>query len=87
MDGVDIDFMVPASTLNKYVNMECNNDYHTPLMAFKMSTLKSSVSTLTLPYVTSRNDELFSSQNPIHEKIKYSYLSKTQERAVFMQVM
>ena len=32
---------------------------------------------MTSPYVTSINDELCLLQNPIHEKIKYSYLSKT----------
>ena len=31
-DGVDIDVMLPASTLHQYVNMECNNDSHCALM-------------------------------------------------------
>ena len=39
---------------------------------------KSSVSTLTSPSITSTNDERCSLFSPIHENIKYSYLSKTQ---------
>ena len=40
----------------------------------------SSVSTLNSPSVTSINDEVFSLETPIHEKINYSCLSKTQAR-------
>ena len=71
-DGVDIDVMIPASTLHQYANMEYNNDSHFPFMNGKRSTSNnSSVSTLTPPSVTSIKDEVFSLQNPIHEKIKY----------------
>ena len=41
----------------------------------------SSVSTVTSTYSTLRKEEICSIQNPIHEKIKYSYLSKSQTRA------
>ena len=37
---------------------------------------------MTSTSVTSINDEVCSLQNPIHDKIKYSDLSKTQARAV-----
>ena len=75
--------MLPKSILHQYVNIEYNNGYHYPFMNSKMLTSKhSSVSTLTSPSVTSKNDEVCSLQNPIHEKIKYSYLSKTQSRYV-----
>ena len=30
-DGVEIDVMLPASTIHKQTNIECNNDYQTPL--------------------------------------------------------
>ena len=41
-----------------------------------------SVSTLNSPYVTSRNNELCSLQNQIHDNTRHSDLYKTQTRAV-----
>ena len=80
---VYIDVMLPEYTLRQYSNMEYNNDFHSALMNGNMSTSNNSpVSALTPVSVTSRNDKVFSLQNPIHENIKYSHLSKTQERAV-----
>ena len=37
-DGVDIDVMLPASTIHKYSNIEYNNGYHYPLMNSKITT-------------------------------------------------
>ena len=39
-DGVEIDAILPASTIHQYANMECNNESHPPLMNGKMSPLK-----------------------------------------------
>ena len=67
----------------KFVNMpmEYNNDYHPPLMNVKSTPSKtSSVFILNSLSVTSINDEICSSKNQIHEKIKYSCLYITQER-------
>ena len=51
-DGVDIDYMLPASTLNQYFNMEYNNGHHNLQSNGKISTpKKSSVSTLNSPSV------------------------------------
>ena len=81
--GVDTDAMLSISTIHQYTNMEFNNAYHPPLMDVKMArSNSSSVSTLTSTSVTSKNDEVFSLQNPIHDQINYSYLSKSQSRYV-----
>ena len=51
-DGVDIDYMLPASTLNQYFNMEYNNGHHNLQSNGKISTpKKSSVSRLNSPSV------------------------------------
>ena len=39
-DGVDIDVMLPASTVHQYANTEFNNDYTPPLMNGKIPTKK-----------------------------------------------
>ena len=63
--------------------MEYNNEHHNVHSNGKISTSNnSSVSTLTLPSVTSKNFEGCSLFNLIHENIKYSDYSKTQSRAV-----
>ena len=55
----------------------------TPLMNGKMSTSNnSSISTFTSKNIISTNDKVCSLQSPIHEKIKYSELSKSQETYV-----
>ena len=82
-DGVDIDIILSASTLHQYENIEYNNEHHKNFMNGKISTSKnSSVSTLTSPSATSTNDGGCSLFSPIHKNIKYSYLSKTQEKYV-----
>ena len=66
-DGVEIDVMLPSSTLHKCANMEFNNKYDYSLMNGKMSTPKySSVSTLNSTSLTSINYQVGSLQNPIH---------------------
>ena len=51
-----IDVMLPASMLNQYDNMECNNKHHNLLSHGDISTSKKpSVSTFTSPYITSTN--------------------------------
>ena len=37
-DGVNIDVMLPASTLHQYENMEYKNEYHYLFMNVKIST-------------------------------------------------
>ena len=60
-DVVEIGIMLPASTLHQHANTECNNYSHYPLMNCKMSSSKNiSLSTLTSPSFTSRNDEVCS---------------------------
>ena len=82
-DGVDIDDMLPESAPNQYVNMRYNDEHHNLYMNNKISTSNnSSVSTLTSPSVTSKNDEGCSLFSPIHKKIKYSDSSKTKSRAI-----
>ena len=39
-DGVGIDIMLPASTLNQYANMEYNNEHHNLFRNFNISTSK-----------------------------------------------
>ena len=74
--------MIPASAPNQYVNKDLNNGHHNLHINGNISTPnKSSVSALTSPHVTSINKEGFSLFIPIHTKIKYSDLSKTQSRA------
>ena len=66
-DGVDIDFMLPASILYKYANIESNKYSCPPFMNGKTTTIKnSSVSTFTSTSITSKNDEICSLQNKIH---------------------
>ena len=55
-DDIDIDVMIPESTIHQYANMEHNNEYHYSLINGKISTSKnSSISTLTYQYVNSTN--------------------------------
>ena len=71
-DGVGIDVMLPASTLNQYSYMEYNNEHYNLLINGYISALNnSSVSTFTLASITSTNDKLCSLFSPINEKIKY----------------
>ena len=81
-DGVDIDDMLPASTLNQHVNMEYNNEHYKLHSNGNSSKFNSLVSTLTSPYVTLKNAKWRSLLSSIHENIKYSYWSKTRSRAV-----
>ena len=75
--------MLSESTLHQYANMECNNEYNSPFTNDKIPpSNNSSVLTLASTSVTSINDEVYSSQNPIHQKINYSDLSKTWVRSV-----
>ena len=63
--------------------MEYNNEHHNLQINGNISTSNnSSVSILNSTYFTSTDDKGCSLFIPIHEKIKYSYLSKTQSRAV-----
>ena len=39
-DGVDIDYMLYASKIHQYINMECNNESDTLLVISKFSPLK-----------------------------------------------
>ena len=77
--GIDIDVMLPASTLHQYSNMYYNNEYHYPFMNGKIPTSKnSSILTSYSPSVNSTNEEVCSLQIPINDEIKYSELSKIQ---------
>ena len=82
-DGVCIDSILSASTLNQYANMICSNDSRSPSFYGKILPSKnSSVTKLTSHFVTSRSYEVCSIENTINEKISYSDWSKTQKRAV-----
>ena len=75
--GIDIDAVLSTSTLHQYSSMVCNNESHPPLVNSKIaSSNHSSVSTFTSPSDNSRNDEVCSLQNTIHEKMDYSDFSK-----------
>ena len=78
-DDVDIDYMLPSSALNQHVNMEYNNEHRNLHTNGNISTSNSSsVSKFTSPSITSTNDKRCSLFIPIHKKIKYSDLSKSQ---------
>ena len=82
-DGVGIGVILTGSAPNQYSNIEYNNKINNLLRNGNVLTSnKSSFSTLTSPSVTSTNEKLYSLLSPIHEKIKYSDLFKTQSRAV-----
>ena len=82
-DCAGIDYIFHECALNQYVNVKYNNEHHNLHINGNISTSnKSSVSTLTAPSVSSTNDEGCSLFSTLHEKIKYSDLSKTQSRAV-----
>ena len=86
--GVDIDVMLPVYTLNKYDNIEYNNEQHNILMNCNISTSTNlSFSTLNSPSVTSINDKGCSLFSPIHKNIKYSYFSKKKQEMLGLQVM
>ena len=52
-DGVNIDVMLPASTLHQYDNVRYNNEYNYPLIHGKISiSNNSSVSILISPSIT-----------------------------------
>ena len=75
--------MLLESTVHQYVTVEYNNEHHNLQINGDISITKNEwVSTLTLPYVTSTNDEGFSLFSPIHDTIKYSDWSKSQSRSV-----
>ena len=62
--GVDFDFMLPASTLHQYSNMEYNDEYNYLFINGTISTSNnSSVSTLMSPSVTSINEKVCLLQN------------------------
>ena len=78
-DGVEIDLMLSTSKLHQYANAEFNNESRSALINDNVSLSNHlSVSTLNSTYSDSRNDEVCSLQNPLHKKIKFSYLSKNQ---------
>ena len=57
LDVIDTDDMLLASVPNQYFNMEYNNEHHKLESNGNISTSNnSSVSTFTLPYVTSTNE-------------------------------
>ena len=58
-DGVDIDVMLPESTLHQYSKMEHKNEYHYPRVKGKTPTSKkSSVYILASPSINSTNIEV-----------------------------
>ena len=72
-DCVDIDYMLTVPALYQYFNMKYNNEHNKLQINGNISTSnKSSVSTLTSPYVTSTNNKGSSLFIPIHENIRYS---------------